>query len=111
MSVNMCLKIKQGNVNRSKNNTHSVKIKPCTNKIIYYTSALCNYYWFYSDVLCEVTPELGEFGVYRLQAGKDFCDFTVEKEPVNIYLREYSPMNKFRIKIKCQGLFCLLLVL
>ncbi|XP_013138575.1 PREDICTED: heparan-alpha-glucosaminide N-acetyltransferase [Papilio polytes] len=39
-----------------------------------------------SGLICQLRPELGEFGVYTLNATGEGCDVRTDKEPVNIYL-------------------------
>lgn len=40
-----------------------------------------------NDIICNINPEVGEFGVYHLH---ESCDLDTLLEPVNIYLRKYS---------------------
>ncbi|XP_035431397.1 heparan-alpha-glucosaminide N-acetyltransferase isoform X2 [Spodoptera frugiperda] len=39
-----------------------------------------------SGLLCQLRPEMGEFGVYRLNASTEGCDIRTVREPVDIYL-------------------------
>ncbi|XP_028028527.1 heparan-alpha-glucosaminide N-acetyltransferase [Bombyx mandarina] len=39
-----------------------------------------------TGLLCQLRPEVGEFGVYRLNATSDGCDIRTDREPVDIYL-------------------------
>ncbi|KAJ8726856.1 hypothetical protein PYW08_015253 [Mythimna loreyi] len=39
-----------------------------------------------SGLLCQLRPELGEFGVYKLNASAEGCDIRTTREPVDIYL-------------------------
>ncbi|XP_013161632.1 PREDICTED: heparan-alpha-glucosaminide N-acetyltransferase [Papilio xuthus] len=39
-----------------------------------------------SGLICQLRPDLGEFGVYTLNATGDGCDVRTDKDPVNIYL-------------------------
>uniref|UniRef100_A0A2H1VGV2 SFRICE_000016 n=1 Tax=Spodoptera frugiperda TaxID=7108 RepID=A0A2H1VGV2_SPOFR len=40
-----------------------------------------------SGLLCQLRPEMGEFGVYRLNASTEGCDIRTVREPVDIYLQ------------------------
>lgn len=42
----------------------------------------------YRGLLCQLRPEMGEFGVYSLNATDEGCDIHTVKEPVDIYMRE-----------------------
>ncbi|KAG6448086.1 hypothetical protein O3G_MSEX005296 [Manduca sexta] len=37
-------------------------------------------------LLCQLRPEMGEFGVYRLNATEEGCDIRTVREPVDIYM-------------------------
>ncbi|CAG9791836.1 unnamed protein product [Diatraea saccharalis] len=39
-----------------------------------------------TGMVCQLRPEVGQFGVYRLNVTNDECLFTTDKEPVNIYM-------------------------
>ncbi|XP_075972706.1 heparan-alpha-glucosaminide N-acetyltransferase isoform X2 [Anticarsia gemmatalis] len=39
-----------------------------------------------TGLLCQLRPEMGEFGVYKLNATVDGCDIRTTKEPVDIYM-------------------------
>ncbi|KPJ10568.1 hypothetical protein RR48_06362 [Papilio machaon] len=41
-----------------------------------------------TSLICQLRPDLGEFGVYTLNATGEGCDVRTDKEPVNIYLRK-----------------------
>ncbi|OWR46388.1 heparan-alpha-glucosaminide N-acetyltransferase like protein [Danaus plexippus plexippus] len=41
-----------------------------------------------TGLLCQMRPNLGEFGVYTLNATSEGCDIRTEKEPVDIYMRK-----------------------
>ncbi|XP_059060031.1 heparan-alpha-glucosaminide N-acetyltransferase [Achroia grisella] len=38
-----------------------------------------------TNMICQLRPDLGQFGVYRLNASGEGCNFTTSKEPVVIY--------------------------
>ncbi|CAH2091787.1 unnamed protein product [Euphydryas editha] len=42
-----------------------------------------------SGLLCQLRPNLGEFGVYTLNATGDGCNIRTDREPVDIYMRKY----------------------
>ncbi|CAH0717347.1 unnamed protein product, partial [Brenthis ino] len=42
-----------------------------------------------TGLLCQLRPNLGEFGVYTLNATGDGCDIRTTREPVDIYMRKY----------------------
>ncbi|KAJ2950785.1 hypothetical protein O0L34_g9050 [Tuta absoluta] len=42
-----------------------------------------------TGMLCQLRPELGQFGVYRLNITNEGCDVTTSKDPVDIYSRKY----------------------
>lgn len=44
--------------------------------------------------LCNIFEPMGEFGVYNVTFNDTHCSFQTEKEPVNIYLRKYSSLNR-----------------
>ncbi|KAL0883717.1 hypothetical protein ABMA27_015832 [Loxostege sticticalis] len=39
-----------------------------------------------SGMVCQLRPQLGEFGVYQLNVTGDGCEVTTSKEPVDIYM-------------------------
>uniref|UniRef100_A0A2A4JYG2 Uncharacterized protein n=1 Tax=Heliothis virescens TaxID=7102 RepID=A0A2A4JYG2_HELVI len=45
-----------------------------------------------TDLLCQLRPELGEFGVYKLNVSSAGCDIRTEREPVDIYLQS-TPLS------------------
>lgn len=42
------------------------------------------------DVICEIDPNFGEFGVYDFHVYNDSCKVETLKEPVSIYFRKFS---------------------
>ncbi|CAB3256696.1 unnamed protein product [Arctia plantaginis] len=42
-----------------------------------------------SGLLCQLRPQMGEFGVYKLNVTLDGCDVRTTKEPVDIYMRKF----------------------
>ncbi|CAH2063580.1 unnamed protein product, partial [Iphiclides podalirius] len=47
-----------------------------------------------TGLICQLRPNLGQFGVYTLNASGGGCDVRTDKEPVNIYLRESNSNNE-----------------
>lgn len=43
-------------------------------------------------LLCQLRPEMGQFGVYRLNISNEECYMHTSKKPVDIYMRKLSNM-------------------
>ncbi|XP_047022928.1 heparan-alpha-glucosaminide N-acetyltransferase isoform X1 [Helicoverpa zea] len=39
-----------------------------------------------TDLLCQLRPEMGEFGVYKMNVSSAGCDIRTDRDPVDIYL-------------------------
>lgn len=42
----------------------------------------------YRGLICQLRPNLGEFGVYSLNVTGEGCDMQTTRDPVDIYMRK-----------------------
>lgn len=42
-----------------------------------------------NTVICDITEDFGEFGIYEVYINDENCGINTIKEPVNIYVRKY----------------------
>lgn len=48
----------------------------------------------FRGLVCQMRPDVGEFGVYRLNVNSTTCNLDTLKDPVDIYLRKLITVKK-----------------